>query len=74
MNSSLIYTSPIASDPENNNFVMSFVNSNNDFLKIIENANRSFTVTLDPTKVNASNAGNQLVIVSLKEDIKSYMS
>ena len=74
MSAPLIYTSPIASDPENNNFEMSFVNSNNDYFKIIENSNRTFTITLDPTKVNASNAGIQVVKVNLKEDIKSYMS
>ena len=74
MNAPLIYTSPIASDPENNNFQISFVNSSIDYLKIIENANKTFTITLDPTKVNASNAGIQVVIVNLKEDIKSYMS
>ena len=57
MQNSIIYTSPVALDPESNSFTMSFEYPFVEYISISENSNRSFTITLDPTKMTKINSG-----------------
>jgi hypothetical protein len=69
MSSAVTYTSPVVVDPDQNSLTLSIKieDSIPSFMTFTENSNKSFTITLDPSKITPNNRGIHNMSISVIE-------